>query len=148
METRFTIQKAAGLGKTLYLIAGPSGSGKSYFAKQLMNEKGIKFNFEADHWMKDKFGIYHFDPKNLNYCHKRCQTYTENAMKTGHDVIVSNTSLIKREAKPYIDLAKKYGYSVEIHHMTGRFQNKHGVPDWKVEEMRNKHEFYSLEDFR
>lgn len=134
--------------KTLYLIAGPSGSGKSHFARQLMREKGIKFNFEADNWMKDKFGIYHFDPKNLNYCHRQCQIYTERIMEGSQDVIVSNTSLTKKEAKPYIDLAKKYGYNVEIHHMTGRFQNEHDVPDWKVEEMRNKHEFYSLEDFK
>jgi predicted kinase len=134
--------------KTLYFIAGPSGSGKSTFAKKLMTEKEIKFNFEADTWMKDKFGIYHFDPKNLNYCHRQCQIYTEKVMEGGQDVIVSNTSLTKKEAKPYIDLAKKYDYAVEIHHMTGRFQNTHDVPDCKVEEMRNKHEFYSLEDFK
>jgi predicted kinase len=134
--------------KTLYLIAGPSGSGKSTFAKKLMKEKEIKFNFEADNWMKDLFGNYSFDPKNLNYCHRQCQIYTERVMESGKDVIVSNTSLTKKEAKPYIDLAKKYGYSVEIHHMTGNFKNEHGVPDWKVEEMRNKHEFYSLEDFK
>jgi predicted kinase len=131
----------------LYIIAGAPGSGKTTFAKKLMVEKNIKFNFEADTWMKDKFGIYHFDPKNLNYCHRRCQTHTENVMKTGQDVIVSNTSLTKKEAKPYIILAKKYNYNVEIHHMTGRFQNTHDVPDWKVEEMRNKHEFYCLESF-
>jgi predicted kinase len=134
--------------KTLYLIAGPSGSGKSTYAKKLMKEKGIKFNFEADNWMKDKFGLYHFDPKNLNYCHRQCQIYTEKVMEGGQDVIVSNTSLTKKEAKPYIDLAKKYEYNIEINHMTGQFKNEHGVPDWKVEEMRNKHEFYSLEDFK
>jgi predicted kinase len=134
--------------KTLYLIAGPSGSGKSTFAKKLMKEKGIKFNFEADNWMKDKFGKYHFDLKNLNYCHRQCQIYTEKVMEIDQDVIVSNTSLTKKEAKPYIDLAKKYKYNIEISHMTGKFKNEHGVPDWKVEEMRNKHEFYSLEDFK
>lgn len=135
------------LVKTLYFIAGPSGSGKSTFALKLMREKGVKYNFEADNWMKDGKGVYSFDPKRLHYCHKQCQEYTERMMQNGSDVIVSNTSLIKKEAKPYMDLAKKYGYKIEIHHMTGQFKNVHGVPDWKVEEMRNKHEFYSLNDF-
>jgi predicted kinase len=135
------------MSKILHLIAGPSGSGKTTFAKELMQKDGIKFNFEADNWMKDKFGIYHFDPKNLNYCHRQCQIYTEKVMQDGKDVIVSNTSLTKEEARPYINLAKKYGYSVSIHHMTGRFDNVHGVPDWKVEKMRKKHQFYTLNDF-
>jgi predicted kinase len=133
--------------KTLYIIAGPPGSGKSTFARKLMTQKDIKFNFEADNWMKDKFGVYHFDPKNLGYCHRQCQIYTEKVMETGQDVIVSNTSLTIREAKPYVDLAKKYDYSVEIIHMKNQYQNIHGVPNEKVQLMRNKHEFYTLKDF-
>jgi predicted kinase len=133
--------------KTLYLIAGPSGSGKSTLAKKLMREKNIKFNFEADHWMKDHLGNYSFNPKRLSYCHNQCRIYTEKIMMRGQDVIVSNTLLTKSEARPYIDLAKKYTYKVEICHMTGKFKNEHGVPDWKVEEMRKKHQFYNLQDF-
>jgi predicted kinase len=133
--------------KTLYFIAGPSGSGKSTFAKRLMREKNVKFNFEADNWMKNHLGDYSFDPRRLQYCHNQCIIYTEKIMLKGEDVIVSNTSLTKKEAKPYIDLARKYDYSIEIHHMTGQYQNNHGVPDWKVEEMRKKHQFYKLEDF-
>jgi predicted kinase len=134
--------------KTLYLIAGAPGSGKSTFARKLMQEKDIKFNFEADTWMKDKFGIYHYDPKNLKYCHRQCQIYTEKVMEDGRDVIVSNTSLTVKDARPYIDLAKKYDYNIEIHHMTGQFQNIHDVPEEKVQLMRRTHVFYSLEDFK
>jgi predicted kinase len=133
--------------KTLYIVAGPSGSGKSTFAKKLMRENGVKFNFEADNWMKDGKGVYNFDPKKLGYCHRQCQIYAEAMMQKGSSVIVSNTSLTKKEARPYVDLAKKYNFNIEIHHMTGNYQNEHGVPDWKVEEMRKKHEFYTLEDF-
>jgi predicted kinase len=133
--------------RTLYFIAGPSGSGKSTFAKKLMGEKKVKFNFEADNWMKNHLGIYSFDPRRLQYCHNQCIIYTEKIMIRGEDVIVSNTSLTKKEAKPYIDLVKKYNYSIEIYHMTGQYQNTHGVPDRKVEEMRTKHQLYSLTDF-
>jgi predicted kinase len=133
--------------KTLYIIAGPSGSGKSTFAKKLMQEKGVRFNFEADNWMKDDKGVYNFNPKRLYYSHSQCQEYTEAMMKSGNSVIVSNTNLTKKEAAPYISLAKKYNFKIEIHHMTGRYQNEHGVPEWKVEEMRKKHQFYTPEDF-
>ena len=133
--------------KTLYLICGPSGSGKTTLANKIKKEKNIANHFEADQWMVDLYGNYLFNPKRLGYCHAECQKSTEESMQRGEDVIVSNTTLAKKEAKPYIDLSKKYGYNVEIHHMTGEFQNEHGVPDWKIEEMKNKRQLFSLADF-
>ena len=133
--------------KTLYLICGPSGSGKTTFANKLKKEKDVTNHFEADQWMVDLYGNYFFDPKRLSYCHAECQKSAERSMQREEDVIVSNTTLTKKEAKPYIDLSKKYGYNVEIHHMTGQFQNEHGVPNWKIEEMKNKRQLFSLEDF-
>jgi predicted kinase len=133
--------------KTLHLVCGPSGSGKTTFANNIKKEKNIANRFEADQWMVDQDGGYLFDPKRLGYCHAECQKSTEESMQRGEDVIVSNTTLTKKEAKPYIDLSRKYGYNVEIHHMTGEFQNEHGVPNWKIEEMKNKRQMFSLEDF-
>jgi predicted kinase len=133
--------------KTLYLICGPSGSGKTTFANKLKKEKGIINHFEADQWMVDLYSNYFFNPKRLSYCHTECQKSTEESMQRGEDVIVSNTTLTKKEAKLYIDLSRKYGYNVEIHHMTGEFRNEHGVPYWKIEEMRNKRQMFSLADF-
>jgi predicted kinase len=133
--------------KTLYIICGPSGSGKTTFANKIKKEKNIANHFEADQWMVDQDGNYLFNPKRLGYCHAECQKSTEESMQRGEDVIVSNTTLTKKEAKPYIDLTRKYGYNVEIHHMTGEFINKHGVPYWKIEEMRNKRQWFSLADF-
>lgn len=133
--------------KTLYLICGPSGSGKTTFANKIKKEKNIANHFEADHWMVDQDGGYLFDPKRLGYCHAGCQKSTEESMRRTEDVIVSNTTLTKKEAKPYIDLARKYGYNVEIYHMIGEFKNEHGVPDWKIEEMKNKRQMFSLADF-
>ena len=51
--------------KTLYFIAGPSGSGKTTFAKKLIEEKNIKYHFEADIWMIDREDNYAFDQKKL-----------------------------------------------------------------------------------
>lgn len=133
--------------KTLYLICGPSGSGKTTFANKIKKEKNIANHFEADQWMVDLYGSHFFNPKRLGYCHAKCQKSTEEHMQRGEDVIVSNTTLTKKEAKPYIDLSRKYGYNVEIHHMIGEFKNEHGVPDWKIEEMKNKRQLFSLADF-
>lgn len=131
----------------LILITGPAGAGKSTRARELMKERGIRYNFEADQWMKDSQGNYCFNPKKLYYCHKKCQEYTESAMRLKQDVIISNTTLTKKEAKPYIDLAKEHGYEVEIIHLVTQFQNLHGVPEEKVKQMQNKREFFKLEDF-
>ena len=61
--------------------------------------------------------------------------------------IVCNTTLTKKEAVPYISLAKKYNYQIVIEHMTGQFANLHRVPNWKVQEMQKKRQFFKLEDF-
>ena len=134
--------------KILYIIAGPPGSGKSFFAKHLAEEKQVKFIFEADMWMVDNEGDYCFDPSRLYFCHKKCQESSKDVMVLGHSVIVSNTSLTKKEAAPYIKLAHQFGYKVEIHHMDGRFENVHGVPKEKVQQMREKHQRYTIEDFK
>jgi predicted kinase len=131
----------------LILITGPAGAGKSTRAQELMAERSIRYNFEADQWMVDEQGNYCFDPKRLYFCHKKCQEHSERVMKIEQDLIVSNTNLTKKEAKPYIELAVKHNYEVEIIHLTTQFQNLHGVPEDKVKQMQNKREFFQLEDF-
>jgi predicted kinase len=131
----------------LILITGPAGAGKSTRAQELMKERDIRYNFEADQWMKDEQGNYCFNPKKLYYFHKKCQDYAESVMKLKQDLIISNTTLTMKEARPYIDLAKIYNYEVEIIHLTTQFQNLHGVPEEKVKQMQNKREFFRLEDF-
>jgi predicted kinase len=133
--------------KILYLITGPSGAGKTTRAKKLMQEKTIKHHYEADMLMLDKFGDYCFNPKRLPECHGWCQKATEKAMELSEAVIVSNTTLTKKQAKPYIDMAKKHGYEVVIEHLTTQFKSTHDVPEKTLEKMKNIREFFQLEDF-
>lgn len=121
-------------GMKLYLIRGISGSGKSTYAKTL----GIE-HFEADMYF-ERDGEYKFDPKKLGEAHKWCQDKTRESMEAGRDVVVANTFIQKSWMKPYLDLAEEFGYDVEIKTMTGNYQNVHGVPPEKLEEMKRRFE--------
>lgn len=134
--------------KTLYIVTGHPGAGKTFRANELMEKKGITKHFEADMWMNDEQGNYKFDAKKLGYCHKKCYQSVRQAMIEGYDVIQSNTNLVKKHVKPYINLAEDFGYQVVIEHLFGNFQNVHGVPKEKVEIMKEKREIFSFKDFQ
>lgn len=131
---------------TLYFITGIPGSGKSTFAKKIANEKEILNHFEADLWMVDSQGNYSFDPQKLSFCHYQCQRHTQLTMEVGEDVIVSNTSLTKKEAKPYFTLAKKFQYNIELFHLQSSYGSIHLVPLDKIEQMKNKRELFKISD--
>lgn len=133
--------------KILYLITGHSGAGKTTRAKKLMHEKGIRHHYEADMLMINRNGDYWFSPKKLGECHSWCRKATEKAMELGEAVIVSNTMTTKKEAKPYIELAKKHGYNIVIEHLTTEYKNVHDVPQEVVEKMKSRREFFKVEDF-
>jgi len=123
--------------KELILLRGLPGSGKSTLAKMI----GDSY-FEADmYFMED--GIYNFDPSGLKDAHEWCRNSTETAMRRGEDkVIVSNTFTQEWEMKAYYELAEKYGYRVHSIIIENRHGgvNEHGVPDDKLEIMKNRFE--------
>jgi tRNA uridine 5-carbamoylmethylation protein Kti12 len=133
--------------KILYLITGHSGAGKTTRAKELMKQKGIRHHYEADMLMIDRNGDYAFNPRKLKECHNWCQKATERAMLLGEAVIVSNTMTMKWEAKPYIDMARYHNYHVIIEHLNGEYKNIHDVPQEIVEKMKNRRDFFQIEDF-
>jgi predicted kinase len=122
--------------KTLILLRGLPGSGKSTFAKTL---GGI--HIEADHYfMKD--GEYKFDASKLKQAHEHCRTSTEGWMMEGYNIVVSNTFTQEWEMDAYYELAKKYGYRVYSIIVENRHNgvNEHGVPADKLEQMKNRFE--------
>lgn len=121
--------------KELFLLRGLPGSGKSTLAKSL-NE----VYFEADqYFMVD--GEYKFDATKLKTAHKWCQLRTEHAMEDEcNRIVVSNTFTQDWEMEEYYKLAEKYGYRVHSLIVENRHGgvNEHGVPDEKLEQMRNR----------
>jgi predicted kinase len=130
----------------LFLIRGLPGSGKSTFARHIWNEYAV---CEADKFFYDKEGNYNFDPSKLKDAHAWCKNEVEIRMKDHQvnnqyypEISVSNTFTQEWEMKDYYELAEKYGYKVVSLIVENRHggKNLHGVPDDKLEIMRNRFE--------
>lgn len=128
--------------KTLYLLRGLPGSGKSTIAKSLVGDKDYCHK-EADMYFVDRDGNYKFEPSKIKDAHAWCKEEIEFVMKYDHSpVVVSNTFTQEWEMEDYYKLAEKYGYRVHSLIVENRHggSNQHGVPDDKLEIMKNRFE--------
>jgi predicted kinase len=123
--------------KELILLRGLPGSGKSTLAKSLGGK-----HFEADmYFVRD--GEYNFDVTKLKEAHEWCRSSVGGLMINEEPkLVVSNTFTQEWEMKPYFDLAKNYGYRVHSLIVENRHGgiNEHGVPEDKLEQMKNRFE--------
>lgn len=128
--------------KTLYIVRGLPGSGKSTFAKSI---GGI--HIEADQFFMEN-GKYNFDVTKIKLAHKYCQNQTEAWMKTdgiqvdNTKIVVSNTFTQEWEMEPYFKMAEDFGYRVFTIIVENRHggKNIHDVPEDKLEQMKNRFE--------
>ena len=130
------------MNKELYLLRGLPGSGKSTLAKSLVGDKDYCHK-EADMYFIDREGNYKFNSSQIKDAHKWCQEEIEFVMKYEHPrVVVSNTFTQEWEMLPYYELAAKYGYKVYSLIVENRHGgvNKHGVPEDKLTQMKNRFE--------
>lgn len=98
--------------KVMILMRGVSGSGKSSIAKQL---GGVIFSTD-DFFVQS--GKYNYDDSKIIEAHLSNQAKTEDAMSHGiSPIIIDNTNTTRWEMKPYVSLADKYGYRIEIKEM-------------------------------
>lgn len=123
--------------KTLILLRGLPGSGKSTVAKLFGDDS---CHYEADmFFVKD--GIYEFCPSKLKDAHTWCKDKTMKAMKAGYPtVIVSNTFTQEWEMESYYRMAEEHDYRVVSLIVENRHDGKnvHDCPEDKVEIMRNR----------
>ena len=133
--------------KNLILVRGIPGSGKSTTANLLGANASGCAHFEADQYFIED-GVYKFDPAKIKDAHRWCKDSVEQAMllnhTTGHNstIIVSNTFTQEWEMEAYFDLAKQWNYRVTSLIVENRHGgvNVHGVPNDKLEQMKNRFE--------
>ena len=134
-------------GKVLVLLRGVPGAGKSSFANFVWNSGVI---FEADKFFDTPDGGYKFDATKLKEAHEWCRLGVQTAMEENiqtdsqyySEIVVSNTFTREWEMQAYVDLAKEFGYTVVSLIVENRHGgvNEHGVPEEKVQEMRDRFE--------
>lgn len=123
--------------KILWFVRGVSGAGKSTVARVLREQLPFGCGTEADDFRYID-GEYAWDKVPNYVAHRKCYDQAKEYMIDGRqNVVVSNTSTMKRDVKKYKKLAEEFGYQfisivVENYHETG---NTHGVPEETLQEM-------------
>ena len=105
--------------KLLIIIRGLPGSGKTHLAKEIaqMYSKNTRDVYLAS---TDKFWAtwddsYNFQLKYIDLAHKWNQGVVAKCMFDQYGVIiVDNTNITFEEIAPYLDMAARFGYTVEV----------------------------------
>ena len=130
--------------KTIWILRGCPGSGKSTIASQL-GKGGAVFGSD-DFFMVD--GEYRYDRNAIGYAHVWNQGRVRAAMKKGiNPIVVDNTNTTWKEIAPYARLASENGYEVsyaepdtawkfDVDELTKK--NTHGVPRGVIQQMVDK----------
>ena len=124
--------------KILYIVRGIPGSGKSTFAKTLSDN-----HYEADMYFLDQESNYNFDGTKIKNAHTWCLDRVKTDMAVARQkIVVSNTFTQEWEMESYFEIAKQYGYKVFPIIVENRHEgiNQHGVPEDKIEQMKNRFE--------
>lgn len=137
--------------RILFVVRGPSGTGKSTIAKHLGGVPDVNW-FEADNFFYTDEG-YKFDPSKLGQAHKFCKHGVEAAMENLIPIIiVSNTGTRIREISHYLKLAEEKGYRVIVFRTPGPWKvselserNVHDVPDENIQAQIERYAEYPNE---
>jgi len=126
--------------KTLYIVRGLPGSGKTTFIESI-TQNYVEADMYHEKVVDGKL-IYDWKPENVSLAHQWCYNQVEGLMEMGEEKIaVSNTNTTEKEFKKYIELANDFGYryhviTVENYHGG---ENTHNVPEKTLEKMENRY---------
>jgi len=123
--------------KTVIILQGVPGSGKSFFANEFVSRaRGKSVVCSADdYFYKLGGGKYAFDVSKLGEAHGACFRKFIAAVQEGVEVvIVDNTNTTTTEIAPYVLGGEAHGYTVEVIRVVcdpvvAAARNTHGVPE-------------------
>ena len=132
-----------GVTKTVIIMVGLPGSGKSTFIKKL---PGAPVICSADHYF-EQGSEYKFDATKLGAAHTQCRNKAALAMhQNAPTIVIDNTNLADKEREPYETLAQQNGYKIlyvvfepnkqDVKKLARR--NLHGVDAAKIEVMAKR----------
>lgn len=106
------------MAKTLFIMQGIPGSGKSTMAQMIADKhEAIIFSTDDYWWVHDgNQVVYAWDKDKIGEAHRwnqrRC--ILEMMSNDGGNIVIDNTNIKKRDAQIYFDLAAIYGYDVQV----------------------------------
>ena len=112
------------IDKKMFIMRGVPGSGKSTYAKELLNNFGINIDsnkilkshiLSTDDFFYDENEIYRHDKRKLKKFHQLNESRAEIQMLLKcSPIIIDNTNIDIANFVNYYKLAKSYNYEVEI----------------------------------
>lgn len=130
----------------LILVRGVPGSGKSTWAKWSYTGTNDTV-VEADNYFIRPDGTYDFNPKMLSNAHEWCFKQACISYVMYENVYVANTFTRIWEMQKYLDWARVRNIPIRVVRCTGNYDNIHGVPKAKVQQMLDRFEDYEGEEF-
>lgn len=123
----------------LVLLRGLPGSGKSTFAKRLVQAADF-VHIEADQHFYGSDGTYAFDPTRVADAHAVGQQQADAALRSGRRAVIANTHVRMWELAASIGLAMLHRAPFRIVHCRGPWENTHDVSEEIIAKMRDKWE--------
>jgi len=123
----------------LFLVRGLPGSGKTTFA-EVIAKKIPATHVENDQFFIDDHGEFRFDQSRMADAVRHCFTRAEHALRHGDSVVVANVFSKQWHMDDYRKLAVECHVPTVVIHMTGDYGSVHGVPEWRLQQMRDSWE--------
>ncbi|NXD19539.1 N4BP2 protein, partial [Spelaeornis formosus] len=137
------------VGQVLVLLRGVPGSGKSYLARNLLEDNPGGIILSTDDYFY-KHGQYHYDPDCLGEAHDWNRKRAKEAFEMRiSPIIIDNTNIQAWEMKPYVALAQQFKYKVMFREPDTWWKfkpkelerrNIHGVSKEKIKRMLERYE--------
>ncbi|NWT85051.1 N4BP2 protein, partial [Lanius ludovicianus] len=137
------------IGQVLVLLRGVPGSGKSYLARNLLEDNPGGIILSTDDYFY-KHGNYLYDPDCLGEAHDWNRKRAKEAFEMRiSPIIIDNTNIQAWEMKPYVTLAQQFKYKVMFREPDTWWKfkpkelerrNIHGVSKEKIKRMLERYE--------